>query len=249
MMGAILGGVRLSVSVLVVAVGTVVVLLVGWVPGRVRGARLGGWLVTGMAQLLWVIFGIHVRCDDAERLRTHHGFLFPNHRSYADIVVLLHVFPVRFLSQHAVEQIPFIGWLAKAMGTVFVDREDKASRAEARSELAEALEARSHPPLVLFPEGGINREPGLAPLRRGAFEVAAGSRIPYLLCAIRYSDEEAVRWERDESIVTAVWRLAQHRSTITADLAVLETVQPTPSNEADALVRHAESVLGEALPV
>ncbi len=245
--GVLLGSTRLTSVLLMVVVGTVVVFLVGWVPGRVRGVRLGGWIVMGMAHITWAIFGVRVRCDEVERLRSHHGFLFPNHRSYADIAVLLYLFPVRFLSQHKVEQMPFIGWLAKAMGTVFVDRESKASRAEARREMAEALAARSHPPLVLFPEGGINREPGLAPLRRGAFEVAAANRIPYLLCAIRYSDEAAVRWYEGEPILRAVWRLAQHRGTLTADVVILETVHPNPPEDVAALVAHAESVLEKAL--
>ncbi|MEM1041461.1 MAG: lysophospholipid acyltransferase family protein [Bacteroidota bacterium] len=240
-----LGAVRLVSVLLVVALGTVFVLLVGWV--RVRGVRLGGWIVMGMAHVTWAIFGVRIRCDEVGRLRSHRGFLFPNHRSYADIAVLLHLFPVRFLSQHKVERMPFIGWLAKAVGTVFVNRESKASRAEARRELAETMAARSHPPLVLFPEGGINRAPGLQPLRRGAFEVAAEGSVPYLLAAIRYSDEAAVRWHEGEPLMQAVWRLARHRGTITADVAILETVHPTSTDEADALVAHAKSVLERAL--
>ncbi len=211
---------------LVVIAGTVVVLLVGWVPGRVRGARLGGWIVTGMARVVWAVFGVRVRCDGAARIRRHRGFVFPNHRSYADIVVLLHLFPVRFLSNHAVRRMPFVGWLAQAMGTVFVNRESQASRAEARRELAEALHVQPHPPLVLFPEGGIGRREGLGPLRRGAFEIAAAGRIPYLLCAIRYSDEAAVRWHTGEPIRRAVWRLARHRGRLDAQVVVLGAVHP-----------------------
>ncbi len=243
----ILGGFRVAIAGLVVVLGTLVVLLVGWVPVRARGARLGGWVVTGMARLAAAVFDVRVRCDQPERLRLHRGFVFPNHLSYADIIVLLHLFPLRFLSNHVVEQTPLVGWVAKAIGTVFVDRGDRDARAEARRELAEALAERDHPPLVLFPEGRIGEGEVLHPLRRGAFEVAAAGSVPYLLCVIHYSDLETVRWRRDEPFGTALWRLARRRGTLDARLVFLGSVHPTPADDADALVTHAEDVLGTAI--
>ncbi len=239
-----LGSLRITVVAVVVAVGTLAVLLAGLVPMRVRGARLGGWVVTAMARLAAVAFGVRVACEQPERLRLHRGFVFPNHLSYADIIVLLHLFPLRFLSNHVVERTPFVGWVAKAIGTVFVDRGDRDARAEARRELAEALRERDHPPLVLFPEGRIGEGGYLHPLRRGAFEVAAEGSVPYLLCAIHYSEVETIRWARGEPFMTALWRLARHRGPMEARLVFLGAVHPTPDDEADALVAHAENLLG-----
>ena len=241
------GGFRLALIGGGLVLCTVLVLIAGLVPARVRGARLGGWIVTGMARLAASVFAVRVVCDQPERLRQHRGFVFPNHLSYADIVVLLHLFPLRFLSNHVVERTPLVGWVAKAIGTVFVDRGDRDSRAEARRELAGALEAQDHPPLVLFPEGRIGEGETLHPLRRGAFEVAASGEVPYLLCAIEYSDLETVRWRRGEPFRTALWRLARHRGTIEARLAFLGAVHPTPQDDADALVAQAEHLLGAAI--
>lgn len=246
-LSTLLGSIRLAIVSVIVTVGTIAVLLAGLVPVRVRGARLGGWVVTGMARLAATVFGVRVACEQPERLRLHRGFVFPNHLSYADIIVLLHLFPLRFLSNHVVERTPFVGWVAKAIGTVFVDRGDRDSRAEARRELAEALRERDHPPLVLFPEGRIGEGEYLHPLRRGAFEVAAAGSVPYLLCAIRYSDVETVRWRRGESFATALWRLARHRGPMEARLVFLGAVHPTPDDNADRLVAHAEDLLGEAI--
>lgn len=245
--GTLLGGVRIAAAAGIVGVGALVVLALGWLPVRVRGARLGGWVVTGMARLAAAVFAVRVRCDRPERLRLHRGFVFPNHLSYADVIVLLHLFPLRFLSNHVVEQTPVVGWVAKAIGTVFVDRGDRGSRAEARRELAGALAARDHPPLVLFPEGRIGAGRVLHPLRRGAFEVAAAGSVPYLLCAIRYSALDTVRWRQNESFARALWRLARHRGVLDARLVFLGTVHPTPEDSADALVADAESLLGAAI--
>lgn len=240
----IVGTIRLVLAALVLAVGTVGVLFVGLVPGRVRGARLGGWIATGMARAVAFVFRVRIECDAVERLRLHHGFVFPNHLSYADIVVLLTLFPLRFMSNHVVERVPFVGWVAKSIGTVFVDRGDRASRAQSRRELAEALQKRTHPPLVLFPEGRIGGGDVLHPLRRGAFEVAAAGSVPYLLCAIHYGDVETIRWRRGESFTTSLWRLARHRGVLQARLVFLGTVHPTPDDDASVLVAQAEELLG-----
>lgn len=254
-LGTLLGCLRVAVVIAVVVLGTFVVLVVGAIPARVRGARLGGWVVTGMARFIAAVFAVRVVCDEAERLRMHRGFVLPNHLSYADVIVLLSVFPVRFLSNHVVERMPFVGWVARSIGTVFVNRGDRASRAAARRELAQALAERNHSPLVLFPEGRIGEGDMLHPLRRGAFEVAAEGSVPYLLSAIHYDDPatspdralETISWRRGESFQTALWRLARHRGVLEARLDLLETVHPVPGDDADALVAHAEAVLGTAI--
>jgi 1-acyl-sn-glycerol-3-phosphate acyltransferase len=243
----IVGLVRLLAVVAVLIVGTPLVLAARLLPRRVRGARLAGWVATGMARAAAAVFGVRIRCAQPERLRRHRGFVFPNHLSYADIVVLLALFPLRFLSNHVVERTPFVGAVARAIGTVFVDRGDRTSRAEARSELAEALSERPHPPLVLFPEGRIGEGQVLHPLRRGAFEVAAAGSVPYLLCAIRYSAPDTVRWRRGEPFAAALWRLARHRGPLIADLEFLGSVHPTSADDPDRLVRQAEALLGAAI--
>lgn len=243
----LLGGLRLLLVGTGLVVCTLLVLLAGSVPAQARGARLGGWIVTGMARIAAGVFAVRVVCEQPERLRLHRGFVFPNHLSYADIIVLLYLFPLRFLSNHVVERTPLVGWVAKAIGTVFVDRGDRDSRAEARRELAAALEAQDHPSLVLFPEGRIGEGEVLHPLRRGAFEVAASGAVPYLLTAIHYSDLETIQWRRGEPFRTALWRLARHRGVIEAQLSFVGAVHPTPNDDADALVAQAEDLLGAAI--
>lgn len=243
----VIGLVRLVVVVALILLGTPLVLVARVLPWRVRGARLAGWVATGMARAAAAVFGVRIRCAQPERLRLHRGFVFPNHLSYADIVVLLALFPLRFLSNHVVERTPFVGAVAQAIGTVFVDRGDRTSRAEARSQLADALAERDHPPLVLFPEGRIGEGRVLHPLRRGAFEVAAAGSVPYLLCAIRYSATDTIRWRRGEPFAAALWRLARHRGPLVADLEFLGAVHPSPADDADALVRQAGELLGAAI--
>ena len=66
---------------------------------------------------------------------------------------------------------------------------------------------RSSPvPVALAPEGGIAPGPGVLPLRRGAFEVAAEAGAPVLLVALRVEPRAATRWEAGEWLLAPLWR-------------------------------------------
>ena len=51
------------------------------------------------------------------------GLLVCNHLSYLDIVVLSSIRPCIFVAKRDVAAWPLFGWLARAAGTIFVDRE------------------------------------------------------------------------------------------------------------------------------
>ncbi|MEZ4664481.1 MAG: 1-acyl-sn-glycerol-3-phosphate acyltransferase [Caldilineaceae bacterium] len=108
---------------------------------------------------------MRIFCDDVAQMRRLHGLIFCNHLSYLDIMVLLSVAPVRFLSARGVQRIPFVGWIATAIDTVFVNRGDQASRAAVRTTLADQLRAQAYPPLVLFP-GQVGPGDQVLPFRR-----------------------------------------------------------------------------------
>jgi len=76
-----------------------------------------------------------------------------NHQSYADIFLLMHSLKTAaFLSKRVpVKYIPFVGRGAYCGGTVYVDREDKDSRAQALDETLRMCEESVA--VVIFPEG------------------------------------------------------------------------------------------------
>src|SRR5690606_16401682 len=113
--------------------------------------------------------------------RPLNGFVFPNHSTYLDILMMTHLIPMRFVAKQEVKRYPFVGPLAKAIGCVFVKRESKASRAQARVTLGKA---ERFPPIVLFPEGKTGSGETLQTFRQGAFEIAVAHEIPFLPCVI-----------------------------------------------------------------
>jgi 1-acyl-sn-glycerol-3-phosphate acyltransferase len=171
---------------------------------------------------------VRVDCPDPKRLRQHRGFVFPNHVSYLDILVLVSVAPVRFLAKEEVRSMPVVGQAAAAIGCVFVKRENKKSRAEARQALAQV---ETFPPVVLFPEGKRNPGDHLLPFRYGAFEIVTQGSVPFLTCAIIHDPLEIAIWHRGESIVKAVLRLAAHDKPIHTRLVPLAYSEPSGEDD------------------
>lgn len=105
-----------------------------------------------------------------------------------------HEFPA-FVSSSHVRDYPFIGSIAQAIGSVFVDRGDSSSRSnavlfETYSDQLQAIKERVenfkadaiYPQLWIFPEGCTTNGKHLLKFKRGAFE----SEDPILPIYIKY---------------------------------------------------------------
>ncbi|OZC03066.1 lysophospholipid acyltransferase family protein [Rubricoccus marinus] len=218
--GALLGVLRLLATILLVAVGTVVLLLSALIPGRIQDARLAMWVSVWISRIFLAITGLKVDARGAEVLRAHSGFVFFNHVSYMDIVVLLSIRPVRFLATAGVRKIPGIGWMATAVGTVYVDRGEGSSREAARERMKAAV-ARSPTPIALAPEGGVRHGPLVSPFRHGAFEVARDADAEILLAVIDFLPRGRFAWLERESLVRAYWRLGARTTPVVARIVAL----------------------------
>ena len=81
---------------------------------------------------------------------TQNGIIVANHTSWLDIFSLNASAPLYFVSKSEVAKWPGIGWLARATGTVFIQRDRKHAVAQTRV-FQDRLEAGHK--LLFFPEG------------------------------------------------------------------------------------------------
>lgn len=218
-LGWLLGAVRFAGVLLLLVAGTVVLLAASLVPVRPRGVRLAVHVAVGIARGLLALTGTRLDVTGADALRAHRGFVFFNHLSWLDPLALMAVTPMRFLATQGVRHIPFVGWIAQAVGTLFVNRGRDESREAARGALRAAV-ARSPLPVALAPEGGIGPGPGVLPLRHGAFEVAQDADADVLLVALAFDPPDYAVWG-DETLVGPLWRLCARRGPFTVRLAPL----------------------------
>jgi 1-acyl-sn-glycerol-3-phosphate acyltransferase len=144
-----------------------------------RERWLGAWCAAmlRMFGVRWVVLGTL-----PSRGRGH--LVVANHRSTADILLLLHAFGGRMVSRADLARWPLIGFGARVVGTVFVDRSDAASGATAvramRSRLAEGS------PVIVFPEGTTFAGDEVRPFRSGAFVAAIHARADVIPIGIAY---------------------------------------------------------------
>ncbi len=236
--------VRIIAILITLSIGAVIIVTTAWIPLKIRGIRISAWPATIMARIALTILNVKIESHNAEKLATHNGFVFPNHLSFLDIIMMLQIVPVRFLSKMELRSWPLVGWIARGVGTVFVDRNDKGSREAARQALAKV---DAYPPIVLFPEGGIFLPADeLKPFRYGAFEIAHAGLSPFYPCALQYEPLDIVFWA-DEPILTAVWRFAKYKGPIYARINVLRKVIPTPEDDPKELALETHGAIDSAL--
>jgi 1-acyl-sn-glycerol-3-phosphate acyltransferase len=112
------------------------------------------------------------------------SLLVANHLSYLDIVVLASRTRCTFLSKAEVGDWPVFGRMARAVGILFVRREDRRSLPEVAQRLEAELEA-GHT-VVLFPEGTSSRGAEVLPFRASLLAPVAARDLPVAHATLRY---------------------------------------------------------------
>jgi 1-acyl-sn-glycerol-3-phosphate acyltransferase len=134
----------------------------------------------------------------------HSGLLVCNHLSYLDIIVLSSIRPCVFVAKRDVAAWPLFGWLARAAGTIFVDRERRLASANVVDLVREAVAGGSL--VVLFPEGTSSDGSTVLPFKSALLESAVELRCPVGAGAIDYglddgSVADEVCYWRDMTLV------------------------------------------------
>ncbi|HSM14536.1 MAG TPA: lysophospholipid acyltransferase family protein [Thermoanaerobaculia bacterium] len=128
-----------------------------------------------MARRLWapgLLTGAGARLSvcGLERLDLGRPYFFvANHSSWIDIPALFRALPVelRFLAKRELARVPLLGRYIRAMGMVFIDRDD--SRRASRSVGAAADLLREGHCVLSFPEGTRSRDGRLGRFKTGGF--------------------------------------------------------------------------------
>lgn len=102
----------------------------------------------------------------------------PNHLGLLDGFVLAAALPVALAGREDVQRWPLIGWVARTMGYLPVDRSRRASADAFAAAVQERL--ASGVSVLVFPEGTTTKGDRLLPFKTGAFEAVAGTAYPVL---------------------------------------------------------------------
>ena len=110
-----------------------------------------------------------------------------NHISWMDIAVVGSQ-GVGFLSKKEVRKWPFIGWLGKQGGTIFIDRGGKNASQIAAKAIAEKINAGDN--ILVFPEGTTSSGENVKRFHARIFAPALDHQLLVQAIAIQYLDEQ-----------------------------------------------------------
>ncbi|MGD0679148.1 MAG: lysophospholipid acyltransferase family protein [Polyangiaceae bacterium] len=146
----------------------------------VRERWVGAWCT-----MVLTLFGVRSIVQGTAPPRTRGHLIVANHRSTADVLVLLRTFGGHMVSRADLARWPLVGAAARAVGTVFVDREDAVSGATAvraiRTRLAEGAT------IIVFPEGTTFSDDDVRPFHAGAFVAALRSGADIVPVGLAYA--------------------------------------------------------------
>ncbi|MGA3122025.1 MAG: lysophospholipid acyltransferase family protein [Polyangiaceae bacterium] len=147
---------------------------------RVRERWVSAW-----CSALLEIFGVRVIADGmSPSPRTGGRLVVVNHRSTADILVLLRAFGGHMVSRADLANWPLVGAAARAVGTVFVERGDALSGATALRLIRSHLIKGST--IIVFPEGTTFADDEVQPFQAGAFVAALHSGADIIPVGLAY---------------------------------------------------------------
>jgi len=167
---------------------------------QVRARWVGLW-----ASTLLDLFAVRVLAR-GPMVSTDRGHLVvANHRSAADILLLLRAFGGPIVSRADLARWPLIGRAAKAAGTVFVERSDAVSGASAVRTIRSLL--REKATVILFPEGTTYPGDDVRPFFAGAFVAAMHTPIDIVPVGIAYASSSEAAFV-DETFSAHLLRMA-----------------------------------------
>ncbi|CAD6186527.1 unnamed protein product [Caenorhabditis auriculariae] len=148
------------------------------------------WLKQGGADLVFHKFyywcfwtGVHVEVRDQSLMDKVQGpaVVIANHQSAIDVIVMSSVWPHRgvVMMKKALMYVPFFNIASYWANTIFIDRFNRERAMHSVDYCVEQLKISGFK-LWVFPEGTRNRDGGMIPFKKGAFNIAVRAQIPII---------------------------------------------------------------------
>jgi 1-acyl-sn-glycerol-3-phosphate acyltransferase len=149
-----------------------------------RDAVRERWVEAWSSSLL-TLFGVRVAVHGDVPPRRRGQLVVANHRSTADILILLRTFGGHIVSRADLARWPLVGPAAQAVGTLFVDRGNATSGATAVRLIRTRLALGAT--VIVFPEGTTFPDDEVRPFQAGSFVAALKSGADVVPAGLAYA--------------------------------------------------------------
>lgn len=175
-----------------------VLALVPW-PGRHPVARLFNAWCRCFVRALDVDLRLHQK--NRKRLPERY-ILIANHPSAFEDIGIPALFEVVSLAKLQVKDWFIVGRIAKSAGTLFVDRDDPASRQQAVQTMVDAVNAGQN--IALYPEGGCTGRRLFTKFKSGAFDVSMRTGVPIVPVFLHYEAQDDFEWQPPYTLIDKI---------------------------------------------
>ncbi|HEY4039845.1 MAG TPA: lysophospholipid acyltransferase family protein [Burkholderiaceae bacterium] len=239
-------------------------LLFPWIGARWRDAAVIGW-----SRLLLLLIGVRLDSrgllpepgDGASLPSAASGrgaggeggslgsLLLINHTSWLDVFSIAAVVPARFVSKAEIGRWPLAGWLAIAVGTLFVERGKR--HAVMRTNQAVSDRLRSGQLIGVFPEGTTTDGSRLLPFHANLVQPAIDLEAPIRPVGLRFTQRgefsRVAMFVGEMNLMQSLWRVvtAPH---LAVELHWLPPIDPQPATR-HAAARAARAAIAHELAV
>jgi len=150
---------------------------------KASGLRLRKFWITHMAYPI-----LNLKVEVKGKPHNEPALYVSNHRSFTDPIVLSKYVDAFIVAKAEVASYPVINKGAEITGILYVKREDKDSRSQARKEFVDVI--RNGHNILVYPEGTISRNKEPIPFKKGTFFEAAKENITIIPVAIEFKNEK-----------------------------------------------------------
>jgi 1-acyl-sn-glycerol-3-phosphate acyltransferase len=157
------------------------------------------------------------------------SLLLINHTSWLDVFSIAAVVPARFVSKAEIGRWPLAGWLAIAVGTLFVERGRRHAVIRTNQAVAERL--RSGQLIGIFPEGTTTDGSRLLPFHANLVQPAIDLGAPIRPVGLRFTQRgefsRCAMFVGEMNLMQSLWRVVT-APYLTAELHWLPPIDPPP---------------------
>ncbi len=185
----------------------------------------------------------HVQSHVYGKANTRPTLFVANHISWFDIPAVGSVVPVRFLSKQEVSEWPLIGWLARKVGTLFIQRGRKGAAEQSIYNITLALQQGDH--VIIFPEGTTTDGKSIKKFHSRLFQAAINAGADIQAIAISYPTKNGIHpaaaYIDDMSMMESVKHFI-HNNDIQVKLHFLDTLNSQQYSRDELAERCAQQI-------
>lgn len=142
-------------------------------------------------------------------------YLVANHLSFLDIFLLTAVLGCTFVARGDLKHWPVIGWVARSLHVLFIDREQRQDAVRVNEQITHTLAQQDG--LVVFAESRISRGLAVAPFKSALIQPAIDNGMAIHYVTINYETpptappaSHIIAWWRPEPFFACVRRLLRY---------------------------------------